>query len=211
MNIGIIGSGAVGKAVGQLWIEAGHSVYFGSRKPANIKVEVELLGSRAHATNLEDAASKGDVIFVAIPYEALESTYKHLGKSLANKIVIEASNPWGISAQGGIVSTLDNETAGTRTARLLPESKVARAFSHVMSELIVSRGKRHPLEWAVGIAADTTDTSAVVEQLVRDAGYTPVNVGNLAESAILDPGGEFMPHLYLPYDMQRKLKQLRHP
>jgi predicted dinucleotide-binding enzyme len=135
----------------------------------------------------------------------LEETYAHLQKQLAGKVVIEASNPWGISAQGGIVSTLDGETAGTHTARLLPESKVARAFNHVMSELIITRGKRHPLDWAVAIAADDPDALAMTKQLVHDAGYVPVHVGSLAESAILDPGGEFMPHLYLPYDMERKL------
>ncbi len=206
MHIGIIGSGAVGKAVGQLWVEAGNTVYFGSRNPAKIASEIAALGAHAHAVSLAEAATKGDVIFVALPYDVLDETYKELADTLAGKVVIEASNPWGVSPEGGIASTLKGETAGTHTARLLPKSNVARAFSHVMSELIVSRAKNQPAQWAVAIAADDPETLEVTQQLVRDAGYVPVSVGSLADSAILDPGGEFMPHLYFPYDMEQKLK-----
>jgi predicted dinucleotide-binding enzyme len=80
VRIGIIESGAVGKAVGQLWIEAGHTVYLGSRKPERIASEVASFGEQAHAVTLEDAASQGDVIFVALP-TVCSKKHMHIYKS----------------------------------------------------------------------------------------------------------------------------------
>ena len=67
MNIGIIGSGNVGGALGTRWANGGHKVTFGSRDPAadDMKRLLARAGSNARAATLQDAAKSGDVLLLA--------------------------------------------------------------------------------------------------------------------------------------------------
>ncbi|WP_433443578.1 hypothetical protein [Nonomuraea sp. CA-141351] len=102
---------------------------------------------------------------------------------------------------GRIRSALD-EPHGRWLADLLPQAKVARAFTHVQDELLVSRATRQPDTWAIAVAADDAGALATASELVRSARYVPVSVGDLDHSAVLDPGGPLFPNMYLPGDMQ---------
>jgi len=70
MNIGIIGSGNVGGALGARWAKAGHQVIFGSRDPGaeDLKQLLARAGSNARADKLQDAAKSGDVLLLATPW-----------------------------------------------------------------------------------------------------------------------------------------------
>src|SRR5262249_59348717 len=48
-KIGIIGSGKIGGTIGGLWVKAGHSVFFSSRHPEELKDMVASLGSQVPA------------------------------------------------------------------------------------------------------------------------------------------------------------------
>src|ERR1700751_5723383 len=63
-KIGVIGSGKIGGTIGGLWIKAGHSVYFSSRHPEELKDLVSGLGSLAKAGTGAEAVSFGAGIFV---------------------------------------------------------------------------------------------------------------------------------------------------
>lgn len=106
------------------------------------------------------------------------------------------------------MSTLgDSLTEGSYLAKLLPNSTVVHAFSHIMEELLVSRGTHQPGLFAVAIAGDDRDAKSIVSRLVLDTGFVPVDIGELKESAPLDPGGFLFPHVYTPSDMKRVINQ----
>jgi 8-hydroxy-5-deazaflavin:NADPH oxidoreductase len=92
-------------------------------------------------------------------------------------------------------------------ASLLPKSIVVRAFSHIMEELLVSRGTKQPGLFAIAIAGDNAAAKLTVAELVNDAGFAPVDIGTLAESAPLDPGGVLFPHVFTVADMKLALKR----
>jgi predicted dinucleotide-binding enzyme len=202
MIIGVLGSGKVGKALGKLWAANGHTVYFGSRNPQKIQHEISTYNGNVKAMMLAEAAKRADVILSALPYEAAEELYPTLAEALKGKVVIEASNPFGVSKEGGIISTLA-VPAGVRTAQLLLGSDIVRAFNHIIVNLIPTHGHEHPLTWAIPVAADSQSARATADKLVRSAGYEPVNIGSLADSAILDPGGELFLRMYTPHDMRQ--------
>ena len=85
-KIGIIGSGKIGGTIGGLWVKAGHSVFFSSRHPEELKDLVSGLGSLAQAGTVAQAVAFGDVIFVAVPYKALPE----VGKENAAGLVRDA-------------------------------------------------------------------------------------------------------------------------
>ncbi|MGA9053358.1 MAG: NAD(P)-binding domain-containing protein, partial [Pseudolabrys sp.] len=70
-RIGIIGSGNIGGTIGGLWVKKGHSVFFSSRHPDELKDMVAKLGSLAQAGTVEQAVAFGDVLFIAVPYGAI--------------------------------------------------------------------------------------------------------------------------------------------
>lgn len=125
-----------------------------------------------------------------------------------NKIIIDATNPFSLSQEGHVISTLGpNVTAGTYMAKLLPESIVVRAFTHIMDELLVSGGTKQPGLFAIAIAGDDPAAKLIVADLVNDTGFVPVDIGTLSESAPLDRGGKLFPHVFTVADMKLALKR----
>lgn len=209
-RLGILGAGQIGRPIGRHWIRAGHAVAFGSRTPDKLTPFIESLGERARAASLPQAASDSDIVLLSVPYAAVDAVLDDVGASLTGKIVIDATNPFGISSDGRIVSTLDDGvTAGSRMAERLPESTVVRAFSHVMNELLESRGTAQPMVWAMALAGDDPDAKRVVADLVRDTGFSPVDLGRLADSGPLDPGGLLFPNMFTEADMRARLASVR--
>src|SRR5215468_4356971 len=75
-KIGVIGSGKIGGTIGGLWVKAGHSVFFSSRHPEELKPLTDSLGPLAKAGTVGDALDFGDVILAAVPYKAIPELAK---------------------------------------------------------------------------------------------------------------------------------------
>jgi 8-hydroxy-5-deazaflavin:NADPH oxidoreductase len=63
MNIGILGSGTVGKTLGAKLAELGHDVMVGTRSPEKLRDWAETVGARAGL--YADAASFGEILVYA--------------------------------------------------------------------------------------------------------------------------------------------------
>ncbi|MET9882664.1 NAD(P)-binding domain-containing protein [Streptomyces sp. NPDC006430] len=190
LNIGILGAGNIGRPLGRHWLAAGHAVTFGSRDPGRLAAFVEPLGDRARAATYAEAVEASDVVLLSVPYPALDELLEQLEGRLAGRTVIDATSPIGLSEDGLFVSQLGpGLTQGSWAAERLPGSRVARAFTHFPDELLWSRGTQQRHFWGMGIASDDPGARQVTETLVRDAGFVPVHLGRLEESAAVDPGG----------------------
>lgn len=144
--------------------------------------------------SFEDAASQ-DVVVLAVRGAAAEAVVAQLGSRLAGKPVLSVMNMLGLR-DGVPVSALSGEASeGSWLARLLPESVVVRAFTHIQDELLVSRARRQPGLWAVAFAMDDDAARPKIQTLLADTGYVPVFAGDLAGSAVLDAGGPFFPKM----------------
>ncbi|MGP3971688.1 NADPH-dependent F420 reductase [Streptomyces sp. 6N223] len=202
-RLAVLGAGNVGQPIGRHWAAAGHTVTFGSRSPERLSDFVALLSGGARAASYAEAAEAADVVLLSVPHSALEELLETVGKRLAGKIVIDATNPVLLTDDGRVISTLGGGlTQGRHTAKLLPDATVVRAFTHVMDELLWSRGTRQRHFWGMALAGDEAEAKDVVAQLVHDAGFVPVDLGGLDDSAALDPGGVVFPHMFTPADLR---------
>jgi len=69
MNIGVIGSGNMGTALGRLWAKHGHHVMFSySRRPQKLEDLVLEIGSHARSGTPRDAVAFADVVLLAVPW-----------------------------------------------------------------------------------------------------------------------------------------------
>lgn len=94
MNIGIIGAGKMGSALGKIWAQQGHQILL-SYSHAQSKLHQIANSIGAKAGTPADAATFGDVVMLAIPYLALHdvlTTVSQMAEKVA-KIYACARNP----------------------------------------------------------------------------------------------------------------------
>jgi 8-hydroxy-5-deazaflavin:NADPH oxidoreductase len=180
-RIGIIGSGNIGGTIGGLWVKKGHSVFFSSRHPDELKDMVAKLGNLAQAGTVEQAVTFGDVLFIAVPYGAIPQIGKDYSAKMKGKVMLDACN--AVSTRDGtIAEEVEQNGIGVTTQKYFPGVRIVRAFN-TMSYMVFAREANRPdPKLAIPIAGDDPQAMQVAAALVRDAGFDPVTVGTLADA-----------------------------
>ena len=180
-RIGIIGSGNIGGTIGGLWVKKGHSVFFSSRHPDELKDMVVKLGNLAQAGTVEQAVTFGDVLFIAVPYGAVPQIGKDYSAKMKGKVMLDACN--AVSTRDGtIAEEVEQNGIGVTTQKYFPGVRIVRAFN-TMSYMVFAREANRPdPKLAIPIAGDDPQAMQVAAALVRDAGFDPVTVGTLADA-----------------------------
>lgn len=188
MRIGVIGAGWLGGTVGRLWVRAGHEVMFASRHPEGLASMTRPLGPRASTGTPHQSAEFGSVILFAVPYDALPKLGRDLQEALRGKVVLDACNP-----APGLGDPLAREAeaggVGPTSAKLLPGTRLVRAFSAVDATSVDASAGRQREKLGVPLAGDDAEALRVAARLVRDAGCEPMVVGNLAAARSFQRGG----------------------
>ena len=185
MNIGIIGSGNVGGALGTGWAKGGHQVIFGSRDPgaSDMKQLLARAGSNARAATLQDASKSGDVLLLATPWPVTKEAVEGLG-NLSGKVIIDAVNPLQPDLSGVAVGT--TTSGGEQVAGWARGAKVVKAFNTVGSNIMEnsSFGEDRPVLFYCG---DDAGAKSTVKQLAGELGFEAVDAGPLTQARLLEP------------------------
>jgi len=188
MRLGVIGAGSLGGTVGRLWVAAGHEVMFNSLHPEELRSMTRELGIRASVGSALEAARYATAILFAVPYSALPQLGIDLQDALRGKVVLDACNP-----APGTADALSREGeargVGAMSARLLPGTRLVRAFSAVDATAIAASSRRRSDILGVPLAGDDAQAVATASQLVRDARCEPVVAGDLSASRSFQRGG----------------------
>jgi predicted dinucleotide-binding enzyme/3-methyladenine DNA glycosylase Tag len=174
MTIAVLGSGRVGSTIGRLWHAAGHDVTFAARHPTRPRALAAELGEGAHAASVADAVAAADAVFVAVPGPAVTDVLRAAGR-LDGRIVIDAANSFG-KQQLSLRSLAD----------AFPRARWVRAFNSLSVNVMADDHHRQP-PWVLFLSGDD-EAKPVVAQLIRDAGFDPVDLGGIDDSQLQDPG-----------------------
>lgn len=190
LKVGMIGAGRMGGALGALFVKAGHPVLFSSRHPENLKDLVARLGPLARAGTVEQAVGFGDVVVMVVPYAALEGIGKAHGPGLAAKpLVMDVCNPIARRDGEAVVKWVAEQGGpGLASARLLPGSRIVRAFNAISYRKVGDIAHRPGGLVGLPIAGDDSKAIALAEGIIRGIGFEPVLVGGLAMGKHLVPG-----------------------
>jgi hypothetical protein len=181
MPIATIGAGHIGGTIGELWVKDGHKVFFSSRHPEELKDLVDRLGPLAQAGTLPQAIAFGDAILLTVPYGAIPQIGRDYGALLKDKIVLDTCN--AVAARDGAVAEeVEQNGIGITTQKYLPGARIVRAFNTMSYMIFAKEANRSGARLAVPIAGDDQQALEVAAALVRDAGFDPVIVGNLADA-----------------------------
>ncbi|WP_044443624.1 NADPH-dependent F420 reductase [Agreia bicolorata] len=193
-TIGILGAGKVGTVLARLAVAAGYPVLIASsRPPAAIELTIDVLAHGAEATTASDAAGRADIVILALPLGKavlLDGRDALPVDELRGKIVIDAMNYWWEVDGVRPDLTGDDVTTSEIVAALLPDSRVVKAFNH-MGYHDLDEGPRpagDPDRKAIALSGDDVEANDVVADLIDLLGFDPVDLGPLAEGAVLQPG-----------------------
>jgi len=130
-----------------------------------------------------DACWEADIIIPAIPYSAEHEVAETIRTVATGKIVISIANPLN-DTYDGLVTT-PNSSAAEELQRLLPHSKVIKAFNTSFAADFA-----HPVIDGkitdVFIAGNDEESLEVVAQLVKASGFNPIIAGELSVSRTLE-------------------------
>jgi len=172
-TIGVLGgTGAQGRGLAIRWAASGLSVVIGSRDAgraaeasAEIAAAAGISGDQVRGADNVACAAEADIVLVAVPWDAHESTLESVRGAVAGKIVIDCVNPLGFGKQGPFA--LDIPKSAAETAQdLLPNSRVIGAFHNVSAELL-SDMSLTSIDTDVLVLGEERDDVAVVQELAE--------------------------------------------
>ncbi|MDN3016187.1 NADPH-dependent F420 reductase [Paenibacillus sp. BSR1-1] len=190
MRISIIGgTGNQGKGLALRLGKAGYQILLGSRskeraedianelKEKNPDIIIEGLG------NIE-AANKGDLIILTIPYTSIDKTVLELREAVKGKVVVDTSvalvpgkPPSTKRVPEGSVAQKINNIIGD-------EAKVVSAFHTISAHLLQELNKE--ISGDTLIAGDDQEAKEIVSIMAEKIGLRPLDAGPLRVSSILE-------------------------
>ena len=186
MDIGIIGSGNIGGALGRRFRELGHDVKIAnSRGPESLAAFAEETG--ATATTVEEAARAADLVVVTIPQAAVP----HLPAGIladTTAVVVDTGNYY--PARDGRIAEIDNGTVESEWVAQKLGHPVVKAFNNIFAAHLGTKGvpPGSPGRIALPVAGDDQHSKDVVIKLIEELGFDGVDAGPIADSWRQQPG-----------------------
>jgi 8-hydroxy-5-deazaflavin:NADPH oxidoreductase len=185
MKIAVLGSGRMGAALGRLFAGVGHDVTFSySRDPRKLALLARQSGPRARAATPAVAVRDADVVVLAVQWRQLSQVLKLAGP-LRGKTLIDVTNPMTPSDDALAVGL--RISGGEVLARRARSARVVKAFNTVPAELLRAGPGVLREQPAVCYCGDDREAKRLVNRLIRQVGFEPVDCGALAIARYLEP------------------------
>jgi predicted dinucleotide-binding enzyme len=188
-NIGILGSGTVGQALADGLLRHGYAVMRGSREPEKLASWLKGAGPKAQTGTFAGAARFGDAVILAVKGDAAEAVLDLCEGALANKLVMDTTNPIANAPpEGGVVRffTGPNDSLLERLQKHVPAAHFVKAFSCVGNAFMVDPdfGGTKPTMFICG-----NDASAKAEttSLLSEIGWDTEDMGGAVAARAIEP------------------------
>jgi 8-hydroxy-5-deazaflavin:NADPH oxidoreductase len=181
-SISIIGSGNMAGAIGALALRGGNAVEVIGRDAAKAAALARALGDGATAGTW-GAAPAGDIVILAVLFDAAVPVVSEYGEALAGKIVVDITNPFNAGATG--LAVPHDTSVAQMVAEAAPASThVVKAFNTLFRDVLAAGG---PLD--VFMAGDDAQAKASVAAFITSLGLRPRDTGDLSMAHWLEGAG----------------------
>lgn len=196
MNIGILGTGGVARAIATKLVSLGHSVMLGTRNVEETKnrttgdtmgnvsfQEWSLKNSTVAIGTFADAAAFGAMLFNATTGSGSLPALAAAGENNLNgKILIDISNPLDFSKGFPPSLTISNtDSLGEQIQRTYPKLNVVKAFNTLSSPLMVNPSLVNNGDHTLPVCGNDAEAKKKVVALLNTFGWTNENILDLGD------------------------------
>lgn len=196
MNIGVLGTGLVGRGLAGRLAELGHAVVLGTRDPAETLARSgpDRFGQPPASEWLKqhpliklgtfaESAAHGELLVNATNGAgSLEALRLAGADRLAGKVLLDLSNPLDFSH--GLPPTLfvqGGDSLAEQIQRAFPQARVVKTLNTLTAELMVAPAQLAGGDHSVFLSGDDADAKAVAAALLRSFGWRDIiDLGGLA-------------------------------
>jgi 8-hydroxy-5-deazaflavin:NADPH oxidoreductase len=181
MRIGVIGAGRIGANAARLFAKGGHEVLVSfSRDAQKLETLAAEIGGRAGTPR--QAVAFGEVVMLSVSWTLVDDVLAQAGP-LDAKIVIDTTNQFGHEGW----EDLGGRTAAEVNAARMPGARYTKAFNTLTSGFQAqAAGRTGPDRVVIFLCGDDEEAKRVVAGLIDDAGFTPIDMGGVADAAPME-------------------------
>jgi predicted dinucleotide-binding enzyme len=185
VNVTIIGTGNMARAIGRRIAAGGHQVSVLGKEVGAAEEAVNEIGANAVAGRSGDPIA-GDVVVLAVYYPDATAAVAQYRDQLVGKVVVDISNP--VNETFDDLVTPPDSSAAQELAAKASGARVVKAFNTTFANTL-NEGQVGGQPLDVFLAADDADAKATVAGLVEDGGLRPVDAGPLRRARELEAAG----------------------
>jgi len=188
------GTGALGAGLARRWAQAGVPIVLGSRdagraEEAAAKVCEAVPGADVTGLQNEEAAIKGEVIFLTVPFRAQSENLNNLREALRpGQILVDCTAPRAPAVSANATRSLGvwQGSAAQQAQEMVPDGVTVIAAMHTLAAPMLAKLDAE-LGEDVLVCGDKKADKARVSRLIEQiAGLRAVNAGALEMSRIVE-------------------------
>jgi 8-hydroxy-5-deazaflavin:NADPH oxidoreductase len=182
VRIAVIGTGTVGRTLGEGLAKVGHDIVLGTRDPARTRARDEWQATSLSLGSYGEVGTGAELFVNATSGEASLDALRAVGDdALAGKVLIDVSN--ALDHSGGFPPTLfvsNTDSLAEQLQRAFPHTKVVKAFNTMTAAVMVNPGDLGGGDSTIFVAGNDADARATVSGVAADLGWTDVmDLGDL--------------------------------
>src|SRR3954449_9356101 len=176
MEIGILGSGVVGRALASGLARHGHRVRIGTRQ-----AEIEGVPSGSPA----EVVRVAELVVLAVNGRVAVELVRSVAAELEGKVLVDATNPLDPSSAGPRLFVGTTDSLGEQVQRAVPGVRVVKAYNTVGNALMVDPQLPGGPP-TMFIAGDDAAAKATVTQVLEETGWDVADLGGIEASRWLE-------------------------
>jgi len=188
------GTGALGAGLARRWAQAGVPVVLGSRdagraEEAAAKVREAVPGADVTGLQNEKAATKGEIVFLTVPFRAQSENLNNLREALRpGQILVDCTVPLAAAVSGKATRSLGvwQGSAAQQAQEMVPEGVTVIAAMHTLAASMLANLDTELGEDVLVCGDKKADKARVARLIEQISGLRAVNAGALEMARIVE-------------------------
>jgi NADPH-dependent F420 reductase len=188
------GTGALGAGLARRWAQAGVPVVLGSRaadraEEAAAKVCEAASGADVTGLQNEEAASKGEIVFLTVPFRAQSENLNNLREALRpGQILVDCTVPLAAAVSGKATRSLGvwQGSAAQQAQEMVPDGVTVIAAMHTLAAPMLADLDSELSEDVLVCGDKKADKAQVARLIEQIRGLRAVNAGALEMARIVE-------------------------
>jgi 8-hydroxy-5-deazaflavin:NADPH oxidoreductase len=188
------GTGALGASLAKRWAQAGVPVVLGSRdagraEEAAAKVREAVPDAEVTGMQNEEAATKGEIVFLTVPFRAQSENLNNLREALRpGQILVDCTVPLAAAVSGKATRSLGvwQGSAAQQAQEMVPDGVTVIAAMHTLAAPMLAQLDVELGEDVLVCGDKKADKARVARLIEQIPGLRAVNAGALEMARIVE-------------------------